>query len=64
MQILGLVDRIKGRRGSDNFFIELSEKPNAITEEQISVIERFIGFVYYGQCISSIDSERMRDFEY
>ena len=47
-----------------NVFIELSEKPNAVTEEEVSVIERFIGFVYYGRCIVSIDSERMRDFEY
>ena len=31
---------------------------------QISVIEQFIGFVYYRRCITSIDSERMRDFEY
>ena len=43
-------------------FMELSKKPNVITEEQISVIERFIGFVYYGRCINSIESERMRDF--
>ena len=45
-------------------FMELREKPNSVTEEQISVTEQFIGFVYYGQCINSIDSERMRDFEY
>ena len=45
-------------------FMELSEKANAVTEEQISVTEWFIGFVYYGRCINSIDSERMRDFEY
>ena len=45
-------------------FMGLSKKPNAVTEVQISVIERFIGFVYYGRCIISIDSERMRDFEY
>ena len=45
-------------------FIELSEKPNAVTEEQISVIERFICFVYYERCINSIDSDRMRDFEH
>ena len=43
-------------------FIELSEKPNAVKEEQISVIERFV-FVYYGRCINSIDSEKMQDFE-
>ena len=47
-----------------NVFMELSEKPNAVTEEQISIIERFTGFVYYGRSINSIDSERMRDFEY
>ena len=28
--------------------MELSEKPNAVREEQISVIERFIGFVILG----------------
>ena len=44
--------------------MELSQKPNAVTEEQISVIERFIGFGYFGRCINSIDSEGMRDFEY
>ena len=42
-------------------FMELSEKSNAA---QISVIERFNGFVYYRQFITSIDSERMRDFKY
>ena len=51
--------------------MELSEKPNAVTEkqismnavteEQISIIERFTGFLYYGQCINSTNSERMRD---
>ena len=45
------------------FFMELSEKPHALTEEQISITERFTGFVYYGQCINSTDSERMRDFQ-
>ena len=45
-------------------FMELSEKPNAVTEEQISVIEQFIGFVYYARCINSIDSEGMPNFEY
>ena len=36
-------------------FMELSEKPNSVTEEQISVTEQFIGFVHYGRCINSID---------
>ena len=45
-------------------FMELSEKPDAVTEEQISTIERFIGFVYYEQCINSVDSERMGYFKY
>ena len=45
-------------------FMELSEKPNAVTEEQISIIEQFTSFVYYGRSINSIDSERMQDFEY
>ena len=45
-------------------FMELNEKPNAVTEEQISVTEWFIGFVYYWRCINSIDLERMRNFEY
>ena len=44
--------------------MELSEKSNAVTEEQISVIERFIGFVYYRWGINSIRRKRMRDFEY
>ena len=64
MQILRSVDRITGRRRSETVFMELSEKPDAVTEEQISVIERFIGFGYFGRCINSIDSEGMRDFEY
>ena len=45
----------------ETVFMELSEKSNAA---QISVIERFNGFVYYRQFITSIDSERMRDFKY
>ena len=45
-------------------FMELSEKPNAVTEEQISMIEWFTGFVYYRRSINSIDSKRMQDFEY
>ena len=44
--------------------MELSEKSNAVTKEQISVTERFIGFLYDRRCINSIDSERIRDFEY
>ena len=44
--------------------MELSEKSNAVTDEQILVIEQFTGFVYYGRCINLIDSERMPDFEY
>ena len=44
--------------------MELIEKPNAVTEEQSSVIKRLMGFVYYGGCINSIDSERMWDFDY
>ena len=36
-------------------FMELSEKPNSVTEEKISVTEQFIGFVHYGRCINSID---------
>ena len=45
--------------------MELSEKPNAVTEEQIPVIEWFIGFVYYGRCcINSSDSQIKWDFEY
>ena len=43
--------------------MELSEKCNAVTEEQISIIELLTGFVYYERCINSNDSERMRDFE-
>ena len=31
-------------------FMELSDKANALTEEQISVIEQFTGFVYSWQC--------------
>ena len=38
-------------------FLELSEKLNGVTGEQITVIERFIGFMYYGRCINSIDFE-------
>ena len=45
-------------------FMELSEKPNAVTEEQISITERFTSIVYYGRSINSTDSERMRNFEY
>ena len=39
--------------------MELSEKSNAVIDEQISVIEQFTGFVYYGRCINLIDSERL-----
>ena len=45
-------------------FINLSEKPESIEEDQISVIERFVGLVYYGKHIDYIDSERLRDFEH
>ena len=44
--------------------INLSEKPESIEEDQISVIERFVGLVYYGKNIDCIDSERLRDFEH
>ena len=45
-------------------FLELSEKLNAVTREQITVIEQFIGFMYNGRCINSIDSENIGDFGY
>ena len=45
-------------------FINLSEKPESIEEDQISVIERFVGLVYHGKHIDCIDSERLRDFEH
>ena len=44
-------------------FMELSEKLNAVTEGQISIIERFTGFVYYGRSINSVDSERMEIYD-
>ena len=44
-------------------FMELSDKANALTEEQISVIEQFTGFCIPGD-VNLTDSERMWDFEY
>ena len=45
-------------------FMELSERSNTVTQEQIFVIERFIGLVCYRRFLNSIDSERMRNLEY
>ena len=47
-----------------NVFMELSEKANTVTEEQIFVTEQFIGFVCLGRPVNSIDSERMWGFKY
>ena len=47
-----------------NIFIVLSEKPSTVESKQIDLSERFIGFVYYGRKIDSIDSERLLDFEH
>ena len=44
--------------------MELSERSNTVTQEQIFVIERFIGLVCYGRFLNSVDSERMRNLEY
>ena len=45
-------------------FSSLSNKPIEITDDQISIIERYVGFVYYGRYITSIDCERLNDFEF
>ena len=47
-----------------NVFIALSEKPESVEDEQVEIIERYVGFVYYGRTIDSIDSERIKDFEH
>ena len=44
-------------------FSSLSNKPIEITDDQISIIERYFGFVYYGY-ITSIDYERLNGFEF
>ena len=45
-------------------FSSLSNKPIEITSDQISIIERYVGFVYYGRYITYIDCERLNDFEF
>lgn len=45
-------------------FIVLSEKPCFVESNQIDLIEIFIGFVYYGRHIDSINLERVLDFEH
>ena len=52
------------REALTNVFIVLSERPERIKDEQVDIIERYIGFVYYGRAIHSIDSERLLDFEH
>jgi len=47
-----------------NTFIELSEKPSSVEEESISLLERYVGFVYYGKQIESLNLERLLDFEH
>ena len=44
--------------------MELIRKPTTVREEKIFVIERFIGYVYHGRFVNSIDSERMQNFKY
>ena len=56
------VDRKKVLSERSN--MELSERSNTVTQEQIFVIERFIGLVCYRRFLNSIDSERMRNLEY
>ena len=45
-------------------FLALGDKPVEITADQISTIERYVGYCYYGRVISSLNAERLSDFEY
>ena len=50
--------------GLTDVFITLSEKPVCVNDEQLSILERYVGFVYYGKEVLSIDIQRLKDFEH
>lgn len=44
-------------------FMTLSDKPEYVDDEQLSIIQQYVGFVYYGKEVPSIDIERMNEFD-
>ena len=44
-------------------FVELSTKPTSISSDQLSLIEKYVCDVYYGNSSESLDEKRMKDFE-
>ena len=47
-------------------FQELSNVPPLVNEEQISILEKFLVFIYYPKLVGPVDldTQRMRDFEH